>query len=284
MRKLLEFIVSKRHWFLFILLEIVCLVLIARNSTYQRSVLISTTNFVTGNIASLTGNITGFLNMGKQNRELAERNGELEMRVLELENKLNRLQSLDMTFSGFLPDSADVFPFKFRMAQVKNSSVTQLANYITINKGRKDGIAPEMGVVSESGVVGIVSLVSDQFAIVLSLLNPKLRLSCKLLGSNYTGSVVWNGRDAKYVQLEELPRHVEFQKGDTVVTSGFSAIFPAGIVVGTVADYRRQHNDDFYTLDVELSTNFQALDHVRVMINEEHEEQRTLEKEARNGK
>lgn len=284
MRKLLEFIISKRHWFLFVLLEVICFVLIARNSTYQRNVLISTTNIVTRNIASLTGNISGFLNMGKQNRELAERNGELEMQVLQLQNELNRLHSLDIPFTGFLPDSGGTFPYKFVMAQVKNSSVTQLANTITIDKGKKDGIAPEMGVVSESGVIGVVSLVSDNYAIVLPLLNPKLRLSSKLKGTNNHGSLVWNGRDAKYAQLEEIPRHADFQKGDTIVTSGFSAIFPAGIMVGTVADYRRQHDDNFLTLDIELSTNFQALDHVRVLMNDEQAEQRMLEKEVNRGK
>lgn len=285
MRKLLDFLVTKRHWFLFVLLEIVCLVLVYRNSTYQRSVLISTTNVVVGNIASLTGNISGYLNMGKVNRELAEKNGELEIQVLQLQRQIERYQSLEESFTGFIPDSMDLFPYRFMMAQVTNNSFTQLSNFITINKGRMDGVVPEMGVVSESGVVGVVSLVSDHFAVVLPLLNPKFRLSSKIRGSNYTGSLGWNGRDTRYAQLEELPRHVEFQKGDTVVTSGYSAIFPAGIMVGTVADFRRQHDDNFYTLDVELSTNFRSLDHVRVLINEEQAEQWQIEKEARgNGK
>jgi len=285
MRKLLDFIVRKRHWFLFVLLEIACLVLIYQNSNYQRSVLISTTNVITGNIASLSGNISGFFNMRTINRELAEKNGELAMQLLQLQNKIEQLQAQEVPFDGLVTDSARLFPYKFIMAQVKNNSVTQLSNYITINKGGKDGITPQMGVVSEGGVVGIVSLVSDYFSVVLPVLNPKFRLSCKVLGSNYAGSLVWDGRSARYAQLKELPRHVEFQKGDTVVTSGYSAIFPTGIIIGTVADYRREHDDNFYTLEVELSTNFQALDYVRVLINEEQMEQWKLEKEVvRNGK
>lgn len=279
MRKLLEFLVTKRHWFLFVLLEIACLVLIFQNANYQRTVLISTTNVITGHIASLSGNMSGFFNMRTMNRELAEKNGELEMQLLQLQNQIEQLQAREIPFNGQVADSTRLFPYRFIMAQVKNNSVTQLSNYITINKGTKDGIAPQMGVVSEKGVVGIVSLVSDHFSVVLPVLNPKFRLSCKVLGNNLTGSLTWDGRSARYAQLKEIPRHVEFQKGDTVVTSGYSAIFPTGIIMGTIADYRREHDDNFYTLDIELSTNFQALDYVRVLINEEREEQRKLEKE-----
>lgn len=280
MRKLLEFLIAKRHWFLFLLLEIVCLVLIYQNSTYQRSVLISTTNAITGNIASLTGNISGFFNMRAVNRELAEKNGELEMQLLQLQNEIQQLQAQEIPFNGLAVDSsARVFPYKFIMAQVKNNSVTQMSNYITINKGKKEGITPQMGVVSESGLVGVVSLVGDHFSVVLPVLNPKFRQSCKVLGRNYAGSLIWDGRNARYAQLKELPRHVEFQKGDTVITSGYSAIFPTGIIVGTVADSRREHDDNFYTLEIELSTNFQTLDYVRVLVNEEQAEQWKLEKE-----
>lgn len=257
------------------------MVLIYQNSTYQRSVLISTTNAVTGNIASLVGNVSGFFNMRAINRELAEKNGELEMQLLHLQNRIQQLQAKELPFTGLAADSSiRAFPYKFIMAQVKNNSVTQLSNYITINKGRQDGITRQMGVVSESGLVGVVSLVGDHFSVVLPVLNPKFRQSCKVLGRNYAGSLAWDGRNARYAQLKELPRHVEFQKGDTVVTSGYSAIFPTGIIVGTVSDYRREHDDNFYTLEIELSTNFQALDYVRVLINEEQAEQWELEKEA----
>ncbi len=247
--------------------------------------MISTTNVITGNMASLTGKVSGFFNMRAINRELSEKNGELEMQLLQLQNEIQLLQAQGRGFSGLATDSARLFPYQFIMAQVKNNSVTQLSNYITIDKGKKDGITSQMGVVSEGGLVGVVSLVGDHFSVVLPVLNPKFRQSCKVLGRNYAGSLVWDGRNARYAQLKELPRHVEFQKGDTVITSGYSAIFPAGIIVGTVSDYRREHDDNFYTLEVELSTNFQALDYVRVLINEEQAEQWKLEKEmAEDGK
>lgn len=280
MRKLLDFLFRKRHWFLFILLEVVSLILVYRNTNYQRNVFISSANVVTGHISSISGNISSYLNLRETNHELTERNGELEMRVLELQSRLERISAENTVFEGFIPDSAQSFPFRFVLAKVVNNSVIHLSNYLTIDKGQTDGIFSGMGVVSERGVVGTVSHVSDHFAVVLPLLNPKSQLSCKLKGSNNFGTLRWNGRNARYAQLDELARHIEFEKGDTIITSGHSAIFPAGIMVGKVADFRKQHDDNFYSLEVELSTDFQALNNVRILINDEQTERLNLEKEA----
>lgn len=281
MRKLLDFLVRKRHWFLFILLEIVSLTLIYRNNAYQRNIMFSSANVITGHISSVSGYVTSYLNLRDINRELLERNGQLEMELLALQDKLDMIVADTVSFAGFAPDSTEQFPYSFVMADVVNNSISHLSNYITLNKGRKDGIAPDMGVVSERGVVGIVSTVSDHFAVVIPLLNPKFKLSCKVLGSSYFGSLSWKGRDARYGQLEELPRHVEFQKGDTIVTSGYSAVFPSGIIVGTVADFEKQHDDNFYSLQVELATNFQALNNVRIIKNYYQTEQISVEQEAK---
>ena len=138
-----------------------------------------------------------------------------------------------------------------------------------------------MGVVDQNGIIGIVSNVSEHYSVVISILNPKLRLSAKVKGSDYFGSLVWNGKNARIALLEELPRHIEFQTGDTIVTSGFSAAFPEGIPVGIVEGYSEQRNNNFYTLRVELSADFSRLNDVRVIINKEQDEQLTLEKNAR---
>ncbi|MDH6534604.1 rod shape-determining protein MreC [Parabacteroides sp. 52] len=280
MRKLLDFLVRKRHWFLFILLEIISFVLIYQNSAYQRSVWISSANVVTGHVASLSASITSYLNLREINKTLTERNGELEMQLLTLQNQMDKIYADSLSFAGFAPDSTEQHAFRFTMAKVVNNSVTHLSNYITIDKGTKDGITPDMGVVSDQGVVGIVSHVSRNFSVILPLLNPKYRLSCKVLGSNYFGSLRWNGRDARFAQLEELARHVEFQKGDTIVTSGYSSIFPPGIIVGTITDFKKQHDDNFYSLDVALATHFDTLTNVRILMNSKQDEQLRLEEEA----
>ena len=215
--------------------------------------MLSSANVISGHVSSASGYVNSYLNLRDINRDLLERNGHLEMELLELQDQLEMLQADHLPFEGFTsPDSLAVFPYDFISAGVVNNSVTHLSNYITINKGANDGIAPDMGVVSEKGVVGIVSAVSDNFAVIIPLLNPKLKLSGKVSGSSYFGSVTWNGRNARIVNLEELPRHVEFDKGDMVVTSGYSAVFPAGIIVGKVVDYSKQHDDNFYSLEVEL--------------------------------
>lgn len=281
MRKLLDFLVGKRHWFLFILLEIVSMVLIYRNNVYQRSIIFSSGNVVTGYIASISGAVTSYLNLKQINKELVDRNGHLEMELLRLREKIAVLGGDTAGFKGYAPDSTEVFRYNFITAQVVSNSVTKIANYITINKGRKDGVLPDMGVVSQNGVVGVVSTVSDEFAVIISLLNPKFRPSCKIVGSNYFGTLGWDGRDINYANLDELPRHVDFQKGDTIVTNGFSSIFPAGIVVGTVESHEKQHDDNFYSVRVKLATNFATLTDVRVIANYKQEEQRNVEHEAK---
>lgn len=281
MRKLLDFLVRKRHWFLFILLEIVSLALVYRNNAYQRNIIFSSANVITGHLASVSGYVFSYLNLKEINKELLDRNGQLELQVLELQDQLESMRADTATFAGFAPDSTEQFPYSFVIASVVNNSVTHLSNYITVDKGRKDGVEPDMGVVSERGVVGIVSTVSDHFAVIIPMLNPKFRLSCKVLGSSYFGSLSWKGRDTRFANLEELPRHVEFQKGDTIVTSGYSAVFPSGLIVGTVADFEKQHDDNFYSLDVLLATDFQALNNVRIIRNYHQAEQLRVEQEAK---
>ena len=280
MRKLLDFLVRHRHWFLFILLEILSFTLIYHNSAYQRNIMFSSANVITGQIASVSGSVTSYLNLREINKELLERNGQLEMELLDLQDQLEMMRADTTAFAGFASDSTESFPYSFILADVANNSFSHLSNYITIRKGSKDGIAPDMGVVSEKGVVGIVSTVSDHFSVIIPLLNPKLKLSCKVLGSSYFGSLSWNGRNSRYANLDELPRHVEFKKGDTIVTSGYSAIFPTGIIVGKVADFQKQRDDNFYSLEVELATDFAALNTVRVIRNYRQAEQLRIEQEA----
>ncbi|MEG1380033.1 MAG: rod shape-determining protein MreC, partial [Bacteroidales bacterium] len=174
-----------------------------------------------------------------------------------------------------------VTKYDFIMAQVINNSISQMENYITLNKGSKDGVTPQMGVVDQNGIIGIVSLVSDHYSVVISLLNTKLRLSAKVKGSDYFGSLVWDGESGQYAVLEELPRHVEFKEGDTIVTSGYSAAFPEGLPVGVIAGYSRQHNDNFYALKIKLAADFYRLNDVRVIINNQQKEQLELEERAR---
>jgi len=180
-----------------------------------------------------------------------------------------------------IPFDSVLHDYDFAVARVVNNSVAQINNYITIDKGRAEGIEPEMGVVDQNGVVGIINVVGEHHSVAISVLNPKLRLSCKVKGSDYFGSLVWDAVSPRYAVLEEMPRHVEFAPGDTIVTSGYSSVFPEGIMVGIISDYKKQRDDNFYTLRVELSSDFSGLGYVRIISNRQKEEQDKLEKEAR---
>ena len=280
MRELLDFIVKKKHWFLFLFLEVISFTLILKNNEYQRSVIFSSANVVIGKVASLSGNVSSYFNLRKINESLSERNGHLEMQLLQLEDKIALLKADAISFKGEVKDSMQTsFPYDFVMAKVVYNSVGYLSNYITIDRGSRDGVAADMGVVSELGVVGVVSNVSDRFSVVIPILNPKSKLSCKIKGNSHFGSIAWDGRDTRYAKMERLPKYVPFQVGDTIVTSSFSTIFPQGIAVGTIDSYENQSDDKFYSIKVKLFTDFGSLSNVRVIRNQRQKEQQELEKE-----
>ena len=278
MRKLLDFLINKRHWFLFLLLEAVAFALIYRNNTYQQTIMLSTANVVAANVVSAGGSFASYLNLRDKNKELIERNGQLEIELLRLQRRLEVMTSDTIRFQSFVGDSSIYFQYEVTAAKVVNNSVAYLSNYITIDKGRSDGIEPDMGVVSERG---IVSTVSEHYSVVIPILNPKFRLSCKVLGSGYFGSMSWDGRNMQYAKLDELPRHVDFQVGDTIVTSAFSAIFPEGIMMGTVSSFEKQRDDNYYSLTVKLATEFARLNTVMVIKNYRKDEQKQLEEESK---
>ena len=281
MRKLLDFLINKRHWFLFLLLEAVAFALIYRNNTYQQTIMLSTANVVAANVVSAGGSFASYLNLRDKNKELIERNGQLEIELLRLQRRLEVMTSDTIRFQSFVGDSSIYFQYEVTAAKVVNNSVAYLSNYITIDKGRSDGIEPDMGVVSERGVAGIVSTVSEHYSVVIPILNPKFRLSCKVLGSGYFGSMSWDGRNMQYAKLDELPRHVDFQVGDTIVTSAFSAIFPEEIMMGTVSSFEKQRDDNYYSLTVKLATEFARLNTVMVIKNYRKDEQKQLEEESK---
>ena len=249
-------------------------VLLVRNNPYQQSVYLTSANAVCATVYEGISSVTDYFHLKGINDDLQERNALLEMELVDLRARVNDLKMQ-------LPDTLKSQPvlqhFDFIVAHVISNSIAQTNNYITINRGEADGIKPEMGVVDQTGVVGIVNVVGKHSARIISLLNPDIRLSCKLRDSEYFGSMVWEGGDSRYAVLEELPKHLTYQVGDTVVTSGFSTVFPEGIIVGTVEGRARNLSDSFVSLKVRLTTNFSQLSTVRVITNDMAEELRMLE-------
>ncbi|MBO4985843.1 MAG: rod shape-determining protein MreC [Bacteroidaceae bacterium] len=275
MRNLINFLVKYNYWFLFLLLEAASFVLLFRFNHYQQSVFFTSANVATGKLYEISGGITSYFHLKAENEDLLDRNVWLEQRIAALEATLKK--HVNDTAQLFCMEhvSADYQVFK---ANVIKNSLNKADNYITLDKGEEDGIRPDMGVIDANGVVGIVYKTSPHYSLVIPLLNSKSSISCKIVGSEYFGFLKWEGEDSRYAYLKDLPRHAEFNLGDTVVTSGYSAVFPTGVIVGVVDDMRDSHDGLSYLLKIKLATDFGKVSNVRVISKEGREEQKNLER------
>ena len=275
MKNLLDFLVKHSSWFVFLVYAVISCLLLFQSNPYQHHVYLTSANSVSSTIYEVFSNVTSYFHLRGINEDLQQQNALLENEVVNLRNAINNYKIM-------LPDTthldAGLANFDFIMAHVIDNSISQPYNYITINKGSEDGIKPEMGVVDQNGVVGIVNVVGKHSARIISLLNPNLRLSCKVKNSYFFGSLVWDCESPSYAVLEELPRHVVFANGDTIVTSGYSSVFPEGIMVGTIVNRLEANDDNFYSLKIKLSTDFSRLSTVRAIKNSMKEELELLEK------
>ncbi len=220
--------------------------------------------------------VVDFFKLSNANKNLSEENTRLLNRVTELENTLNTLTD-STNNSGWrtvqIPPERE---YNFIAAKVIRITTHQVQNYITINKGSLDSIKPDMGVVGDQGVVGIVEAVSPHFAKVIPILHPKSTIVTKFKKSNYFGPLVWDGKDYRYAKLNDIARHVKFSLGDTLVTSGFKS-FPEGIMVGTINNFDIKESDAYYNIQVKLAADFRSLTHVKVINYEHYQEQKILE-------
>lgn len=253
-----------------------CALLFSSNP-FQHHVYLTSANVVSSEVYRGANSITSYFSLRDINEDLQRRNSDLELEIYRLKEQL-RAADQKLYADTMTVDSA-LSRYHFIIADVINNSINHTHNYITIEKGRLDGIEPEMGVMDQNGIVGIVNVVGDHTARLISVLNPYLRLSCKVKGAAQVGSLVWDGKDPGEAILEELPKHARFVKGDTVVTSGYSTVFPEGVPIGTILSGQRDREDNFYTLRVKLFTDFSTLSTVRVIRDNMKQELQTVEKE-----
>ena len=275
MRNLLNFLIKYNYWFLFLLLEVASFVLLFRFNRYQQSVYLTSANGVAGAIYGVAGSVSSYFHLKTVNADLLERNVWLERKVEVLEKAFAE-QGPDSVMLHSLENLVSAKYEVYRATVIKNS-LNRVDNYLTLDKGSVDSIRPEMGVVDANGVVGIVYKTSPHYSLVISLLNSKSNLSCKISGSGYFGYLHWEGTDAQYAYLRDLPRHAEFSVGDTVVTSGYSAVFPEGVMVGTVDEMTDSHDGLSYRVKVKLATDFGKVTQVCIISRAGQEEQKSLE-------
>jgi rod shape-determining protein MreC len=272
MRTLLRFIQKYSNLMLFLLLEAIAIALMVRSNNFQRSKLVGLNREVSGFLYSKVEGAREYLSLKQVNEKLALEN-------LELRNRLDRLSGL-LDSSTVISEYVEPFHYSYVPARVVHNSVYKQYNYITLDKGKKDGVFSDMGVISDLGLVGIVYESSNNFSTVLPIINRDFRLSVQIKSNNYAGILQWEGASPLFAMLTEIPFHVDIQEGDTIVTSGFSSIFPQGILVGEIESFSLEQGN-FYDIRIRLSNDFQRLFHVNIIRNYRQEEQLNLENKLR---
>ena len=271
MRNLLDFLVKYNYWFLFLFLEAVSFVLLFQFNSYQGSVWFSSANAVTGKLYETSSEIESYFQLSKINSELTQRNLYLEQRLHKLEKQIGDSAADSTMEKSLLVKSLQ--PYRLIPAKVISMTADRLDNLITINKGEVDGIKKDMGVVCGTGVVGIVYLTSKHYSIVIPILNSQSNISCVIQGRGYFGYLHWTGGDVSQAYVDDVPRHAHFRLYDNVVTSGYSSVFPAGIIVGKILHVYNSADQMSYRLRVKLSTDFGKLRDVCVVDNSALSEQ-----------
>lgn len=232
---------------------------------YQHTVFFNTANNFTGSILESYHNITEYFTLRKANLQLANENARLR-------EKLDESFRITDTVTYVKKDSM----FSYISARVIQNSVNKQNNYLLIDKGSDHGIHEDMGVISTDGVVGTVTEVSEHFARVISVLHSQYKLNVKVKKNDQLGSIEWDGVDYRQGILSDIPTHVNLNKGDTIVTSGNSLVFPEGLMIGTVEEYLQGKNEIFNYAKVKFSVDYNQLHHVYVIVNLMKEEQTEL--------
>jgi rod shape-determining protein MreC len=270
MRNLLSFLLRHNAFILFILLEVASIILLIRNNNYHQSAFVNSSNVVAGKVFTIYNNFVEYLTLKGENERLANENAELRSQ-LKSSYYNTSFQQVSVT------DSAFKQMYNYIPAKVINITTNKINNYITIDKGLSAGVKVKMAVIGSDGIVGIVKDVSENFSTIISLIHKDFRISARVGAKGNLGSLSWNGQSPEYAQLDEIPKQIKISVGDKVYTSGSSLKFPENILVGTISAFSSGTTDNFYDIEVKLSTNFSSLSYVYVVNNLMKDELEKLE-------
>ncbi len=271
MLRLLYFFQKNKTGILFVLLETVAFMLIVLTHSYHYSLYLNSANAISGNLLDKTHAVKTYFSLKEQNEDLIEEN-------TKLRNLLEK-REISIKTNEVLPDSLQKFVFSH--AQVISNPYNLRNNILTINKGRNDGVKPDMGVITHKGVVGITLNVSHHFATVLSLLHSQAKINVKIQNKAFFGSLIWNGKDYHKMSIVDLPVQAAIQVGDTVVTGGKSLFFPKGIPIGTIEHFDKR-DKTYANISVNLFMDFSTLQNVYIVRNTLYAEQKQLENASPN--
>ena len=298
MRNILDFIIKHSHWALFVLLQILSAFLLFRFNSFQGSVWFTSASSVAASVLDASAMVTRYFGLEEMNRNLSARNVQLmeELKYYKnLAEVYNPNDSLPKLVQGIeqvvKKDSVIVVvrePEKELQneqlvceAKIVNISVNRFDNYVTIDKGENQGVKTGMGVISGVGVVGIVSKTSSNYSLVLPVINSKSSVSCKIARTDYFGFLKWEGGSPIIASMTDVPRHAEYEIGDTIVTSGHSTVFFEGIPVGTILSKDESADDMSFTFSVQLFTDFGKLNDVYVLTLPPDNELKELERDIK---
>ena len=275
MQQIISFIYKNKYFLLFLLLESFAVFFTIQSHSYHKSKFINSANFVSGGLYNKINNFKEFLLLKEENLRLAEEN-------VQLKNKLDQEDKF-ITLTGSKEIDTVNFNQKYSYisAKVINNNYRKNNNYLTINKGESSHIHSDLGVFNSKGIIGITKSVSNKYATVLSILNVNSRINVKLLKSNHFGSLSWNNKNYNTVQLLDLPIQAAIKIGDTIITGGKSTIFPEGIPVGTIKDFKTKNNTyDF--INITLFNDMSSIGFVEIITNLDKEEIKNLEEKSSN--
>jgi rod shape-determining protein MreC len=270
MRNLLNFLARYNNLIIFLILEGIAFYLLSSGNRYQNSRLLNGVRGMTHGIEVKINNTRSYLRLREINEKLAAEN-------IALKSSIGKLVKHDNSLFLSVEDSVYKQQYLHTSAEVIENSINKQKNFFTINKGERQGIKVDMAVVSGNSVAGVVVGCSKNYSVAMSLLNLDFKLSARIKSNGYFGSLSWDGRDYRYAVLSEIPQHVLVNVGDTIETTGYSAIFPEGEIVGTVSDYEK-FGGDFYKITILLMTDFKKIHFVDVIGNMKKTEQLELEK------
>lgn len=280
MKNLLEFLHAHFHWFLFLVLEVLSLMLVVQYNNYQNSVWFTTANVAVGKFYEWDSKVESFFSLTKVNESLTRRNFFLERQVTQLRRLYN--EAHEQPDTSELREMEMLEKYQLIPAKVVTNELHKANNLMTIDKGSSDGVEEGMGVACGQGVVGVVYLTSSHYSIVIPVLNIKSsRISCAIRNRGYFGVLRWDGKDAGIAYVENIPRHARFKRGEWVETNGYSSIFPPGVLVGQIRQVYNSRDGLSYRLQVRLSTDFGQLSDVVVISDKTISERMRLMQAAR---
>lgn len=270
MRNLLRFLWKYSNFVLFILMEVFCLYLVFKHNSFQKASWINSSNTFAGNVFTTVNSVKEYFALKETNELLAAENARLRNQSLGSYAKY-------ITTTTVINDTVLKQQYTYIPADVVNNSVNRRNNYLTLNRGYKQGITNDMAVINSNGIVGYTKDVSANYCTVLSILNKDAKISAKIKRFGELGSLIWEGGDYRFGLLQDIGTHVKLAKGDTIVTSNFSDIFPSNITIGTVESFVPREGGEFYNIKVRYTANLKNVTHVYIINNILREEKKNLE-------